>query len=130
MENIKIVFLIITGVLTIIGACLPWWTVSDLILEVEITVNFNPIYGVSEIPAPLLSMVIGIIALIGCVLLFTTLKTRNFGTIGGFLAIIGVILFILVFYIDDIGLGYGWYLTLLGAVMGVIASRILKRDVV
>jgi hypothetical protein len=154
VEKLKIMFLLITGVLTFIGACLPWWTVTDLFFGTEITVHFNPIFGASYIPATLLSSVVGIIAMIGGVFLFVALKSRNVGTVGGFIAIIAVISFIPVFYIDDLGggivwgetlglfdqltvglhdlttyLGYGWYLTLIGAVLGIIASRMMEHDV-
>ena len=153
MENVKIALLIITGALTTIGACLPWWTVVDLFFGTEVTTNFNPIFGHIYIPATSLSIVVGILALLGGVLLFGALKARNIGTIGGLVAIVGVLLFLAVFYLDEISasvgvgpldlfdqhmigfhdlttfLGYGWYLTLVGAVGGVIASRMLQHDV-
>ncbi len=154
MKSLKIAFLLITGALTLIGACLPWWTVIDIFLDTKTTVGFNPLFSGSEyIPTTPLSTVVGIITMIGGVLLFAGLKNRNLGILGGFIALVGVILFIPVFYIDDIGgtivmgeslglfdqftigyhnlttyLGYGWYLALIGAIMGIFASRNIQPN--
>ena len=63
MENTKVALVLITGTLTVIGACLPWWTVVDVLLGSKTTVNFNPIFGHALIPTTLLSVVVGLLTL-------------------------------------------------------------------
>lgn len=60
----------IVGVLTVIGTLLPWWTIIDVYLGIERTVNFNPFFGVIEssvgiTEATFLSHSVGMITLIG-----------------------------------------------------------------
>ena len=146
---------LIGATVSIIGIFLGWWTITGKAMGFSVSMNFNPIFGMTVmgmtiIPPTMLTIIFGLIALGGAGMIFGAIKAPILGIIGGLLAIAGALLFIYGFYTLDLSgltvtlglfgqdtivdpyygtitytsyLGVGWFMTLAGAVMGIIGSR-------
>lgn len=125
-------------------------------MGISVSAGFNPFFGMRVVGTLLISPTVltilaGLIALIGGSLIFPAIKKPALGIIGGILAIAGPILFIAAFYIDGIGTGYpltplnlfdsaqisslyitsflgvGWFMCVIGGIVGIVGSTKVEK---
>ncbi|MHA1649230.1 MAG: hypothetical protein ACTSYB_03470 [Candidatus Helarchaeota archaeon] len=95
---------VIAGGLAVLGSVLAWWSISESVMGMTITINFNPLFGISvmgmTISPPIQYILCGLLAIAGGALIFATLKKSIYGLVGGILALSGPILFMILWQIE------------------------------